>query len=47
MKYTPKQIEHQIELLEIKLYKEGLTIEEVKEYDRLKKILEKKNELET
>ena len=44
MKYTPKQIEHQIKLLEIKLYKEGLTIEEAKEYDRLeRKIKEKEN----
>lgn len=35
MKYTPEQIEHQIKLLEVKLYKEGLTIVEAREYNKL------------
>jgi len=48
VKYTPKQIEIQITLLEIKFYKDGLTLQEVIEYNRLVKLIRrKKNELPT
>ncbi|KKN73826.1 hypothetical protein LCGC14_0396280 [marine sediment metagenome] len=42
MKYTPKQIEIQITLLEIKFYKDGLTFEEVMLYDKLTRLIERR-----